>query len=615
MCSQYLPQIVVALFARVLISAASAENASAELLDANFGVVRIATGCEFAEGPAVGPDGSLFFSDQPNDRIMKLESRGELSEWLKPCGAANGLLFDANGDLLMCQSARENGGRAVAKYDFENQKIVSLTQTYDGKKYIAPNDLCVLPNGTVYFTDPYYDGDQSQPSSGVYALTPDGTVTRLLDDLLKPNGIALSPDKSVLYVSDRGTQKLHRYKLIDGKPVADGIVYDFSPDRGIDGMAVDVLGNIYGAAGQDETTGLFVISPDGKLLLHKPMPEFSTNVTFGGEDMRDLFLTASTSVYKMRTRIPGVAPTYSKATSVFAGPPEMVLPEGAGEGPAWNPKGGLIFSGGGGINQLTADGKVARFLDGTATNGLLFDAKGRLLRCENANGRITRVDVDGTVGILTSEFNGARYNQPNDITVDSKGRIFFSDPKYGPRTDLTQFDNEDKAVEGVYRIDNDLRVERVITHEVDRPNGVLVSKEDRYLFVADNNNNTDGGARKLYRFELADGIVDLQSKRLLFDWGTGRGPDGMAEDLQGRIYVAGGRHEAALPFETVDGHNKSGVYVFDENGQLLAFASIPRDEVTNCTFGGPDRKTLYVTAGGTLWSIRTTIAGYDSADR
>ena len=274
-----------------------------------------------------------------------------------------------------------------------------------------------------------------------------------------------------------------------------------------------------------------------------------------------------------------------------------------------------LFSGGGGVNQLTPDGKVTRYLDGTSTNGLLFDAKGRLLRCENANGRISRVESDGVVTILAAEFNGKRFNQPNDITVDSKGRIYFSDPKYGPRDDLAQFDDAGEPVEGVYRIDLDRRVTRVITHEIDRPNGVLVSKDDRYLFVADNNNNANGGARQLYRFELQDGHVDMRSKRLLYDWGTGRGPDGMAEDSAGRIYVAGGRHLANPPFETVDGHNRSGVYVFTREGELIDFVSIPRDEVTNCSFGGPDRKTLFITAGGTLWSVRTTTAGYDSADR
>lgn len=587
-----------------------------DLINEQVGVVRIAADCAFTEGPAVGPDGSVYFSDGPNDRIMKLDPGGVLSVFLKPCGAANGLLFDANGDLLMCQSARADGARAVAKYDLSASTMTTLTSKFRGDKYIAPNDLCVDDSGNIYFTDPYYDGEKSQPNSGVYRIdVVSGKVSLIIDNLLKPNGIAFSPDKRILYVSDRGTQKLHRYQVSNEGVTADGIVYDFRPDRGIDGMAVDVMGNIYGAAGEGKTTGLFIISPTGQLLLHKPMPEFSTNVTFGGADQRDLYLTASTSVYKMRTRLPGVRPAYASSRPIFAGPAKLVLEKGAGEGPAWSPDGFLLFSGDGGINRLAAAGTVERYQDGTATNGLLFDAQKRLLRCESANGRVTRAENDGSLTILTDGLDGRSYNQPNDITVDSKGRVFFSDPKYGSRDDLKQFDDDGRPIEGVYRIDPDRSVTRVITHEVDRPNGVLVAKNDRYLFVADNNNNSTGGARKLYRFELNDGHVDLASQRLIFDWGTGRGPDGMAEDLSGRIFVAGGLNEPNPPFESVGGHNRAGIYVFDVGGRLLDFVSIPRDEVTNCTFGGPDRKTLFVTAGGSLWSIPCFVAGYDSADR
>ena len=276
-----------------------------EILDPAYGVRQVASGCQFTEGPAVDQHGNLFFSDGPNDRIMTLSPDGKSTVFLKPCGAANGLLFDHDGRLLMCQSSRAGGARAVARWE-SGRPLATLTRAYQGKRYIAPNDLTIDRRGRIYFTDPFYDGEKSQPTSGVYRLDPNGDVTLLVSDLLKPNGIVMTPDNRTLYVSDRGTQKLHRYQVTDqGTVKPDGIAYDFSPDRGIDGMCLDVHGNIYGAAGQSETTGLFVISPQGELLLHKPMPEFSTNVTFGGSDMRDLYLTATTSVYKMRTKHPG----------------------------------------------------------------------------------------------------------------------------------------------------------------------------------------------------------------------------------------------------------------------------------------------------------------------
>ena len=261
---------------------------------------KVAADCKFTEGPALSPAGDLYFSDGPNDRIVKLDKHGKQSVYLTPCGVANGLLFDSQGRLLMCQSSREGGGRALARMKLTDPKPTILTRQFEGNRYIAPNDLCIDGKGRIYFTDPYYSGEKSQPVAGVYRHDPDGKVTRLVGDLLKPNGILLTPDSTTLYVSDRGTQKLHRYRVNEnGELKPDGILYDFSPDRGIDGMWMDELGNIYGAAGKGATTGLFVISPDGHLLLHKPMPEFSTNVIIGGND---LYLTASTSVYHLKTR-------------------------------------------------------------------------------------------------------------------------------------------------------------------------------------------------------------------------------------------------------------------------------------------------------------------------
>ena len=279
-----------------------------EILDDAFGVRKIASGCKFTEGPAVDGAGDLFFSDGPNDRIMRLSADGTLSVFRQPCGRANGTLFDNRGRLLMCQSGGEGGRRRVARLETDGSETV-MADTYEGKPFIAPNDLCIDRQGRVYFTDPYYGppNEKSQPCSGVYRIDAPGEVALVIDDLARPNGIVITPDDRLVYVSDRGSQKLHRYRVKpNGGLEPDGVLYDFSPDRGIDGMWLDVKGNIFGAAGKGETSGLFVISPGGKLLLHKPMPEFSANVVFGGPDMRDVYLTASTSIYKMRSVTPGV---------------------------------------------------------------------------------------------------------------------------------------------------------------------------------------------------------------------------------------------------------------------------------------------------------------------
>jgi len=174
---------------------------------------------------------------------------------------------------------------------------------------------------------------------------------------------------------------------------------------------------------------------------------------------------------------------------------------------------------------------------------------------------------------------------------------------------MEMLDEQGRKVEGVHRIDPDGKVTRIIAHEVDRPNGIVITPDDRTLFVADNNNNDVGGARKLWRFGMKkDGTPDLASQKLVHDWGKTRGPDGMKLDEKGRLYVAAGLNRPNPPSET-QAAPTAGIYVFSPEGALLTFVPIPRDEVTNCAFGGDDLRTLYVTAGGSLWSLRTTTPG------
>jgi sugar lactone lactonase YvrE len=280
-----------------------------------------------------------------------------------------------------------------------------------------------------------------------------------------------------------------------------------------------------------------------------------------------------------------------------------------GEGPAWHPKLGVLSSGNGHINRLDRDGKSTVWRNDAGTNGLLFDRNGTLFCCEASKRRVTRIDPDGKHTVLTDNYGGKKYNQPNDLTMDSRGRLYFSDPRYGSREGMETRDEQGRTIEGVYRIDPDGKVTRILGRELDRPNGVLVSADDRYLFVADNNNNAKDGARKLWRFDLQkDGSVEVSSRKLLHDWGTGRGPDGLKQDVKGRLYVAGGLNKPQPPFEPAT-DKKGGIYVFEPDGKLLTFLPVPRDEVTNCAFGGEDGKTLYITGGGTLYSIRTTTPG------
>jgi len=291
------------------------------------------------------------------------------------------------------------------------------------------------------------------------------------------------------------------------------------------------------------------------------------------------------------------------------------------EGPAWHPTGNVYFTDivNNRIMRRDPDGetRVFRHPSGMA-NGLTFDYEGRLLACEGGalggNRRITRTEKTGVITVLADRFEGKRFNSPNDLALDSSGRIYFTDPRYGDRSDIEQRDRAGKPIEGVYRIDTDGTLSRVITHEVDRPNGIAVSPDNRFLYVADNVNSGQGyyevDHRRLWRFNLDHrGNVVANTRKLLFDWGTDRGPDGLCLDTQGRIYVTAGFNVPALPRETSKIY-KAGVYVISHEGKLIDFIPVLEDMATNCTFGGPDLKTLYITSGHKLWSIPTEATGY-----
>jgi N-acyl-D-amino-acid deacylase len=278
----------------------------------------------------------------------------------------------------------------------------------------------------------------------------------------------------------------------------------------------------------------------------------------------------------------------------------------AGEGPAWHaPSRSLYFTGNGRITRLDSSGTTHVFREQAGgANGLLFDQQGRMVTCESGNRRVTRTETNGIITVLAATFDGMKFNSPNDLTFDSEGRIYFTDPRYGPRDTMEMRDADGKLIEGVYRVDAPGKVQRVLSREVERPNGILVSADGKHLFVADNNNNAVGGARKLWRFDLnGDGTVNPSSRKLIFDWKTSRGPDGLKADASNRLYVAAGLNQASPPFETVEPY-RAGIYVLSAVGELLDFVPIPKDEVTNCAFGGHDLRTLYITAGGTLWSVR-----------
>jgi gluconolactonase len=256
---------------------------------------------------------------------------------------------------------------------------------------------------------------------------------------------------------------------------------------------------------------------------------------------------------------------------------------------------------GGGV--LSGGPEVFRAPAGRAA-GLAFDLQGRLLAAEvngdGGNRRVTRTEKDGTITVLADHYQGKKLNSPNDLDIDAKGRIYFTDPRYLDRSDVEQ----DK--DAVYRIDPDGTLTRIID-DVERPNGLAVSADQKTLYVVDNNDSNPKGSRKVYAYELKpDGSTG--SRRVIHDFGTGRGGDGVCLDAEGNLYVAAGRTAPNLPAE--DQSVKGGIYVFSSSGKQIDFISVPVDLVTNVAFGDPDLKTLYLTAGPSLLRIRRTVPGY-----
>jgi gluconolactonase len=308
------------------------------------------------------------------------------------------------------------------------------------------------------------------------------------------------------------------------------------------------------------------------------------------------------------------------AEKITTGPPKLEVEAGAQEGPSWDAVGSVYYVGRGQVSRLRlapggGRGKVEVFLDKVSgPNTSVVDPQGRVLVCESSGRRVTRTGKDGVTEVLADSYEGKKLNSPNDISLDSKGRIYFTDPRYGRMDNMEIKDETGKPIEGVYRIDAPGKITRILTREVERPNGLLVSPDDRYLYVADNYNNRVGGARKLYRFGLKpDGSIAPDSRLVIFDWKTARGPDGFKMDRKGRLYVAAGRNRPSQ-YETAD-EFKGGIYILSAAGKLLEFVPFEKDETTNCAFGGSNLKTLYVTAGGQLWSVPVNTPGRITAKR
>ncbi len=291
-----------------------------DLVADNAPLERVAGGFAFTEGP-VWRGNYLLFSDIPNKRIARWRRLAEGPELTTyATGMSNGLTLDRRGQVL----AAEHDGRRVTRVADDGTRTV-LAERFEGKRLNSPNDIVVRSDGSIYFTDPPYGVEpgvrggsrpagwwtkpipgKEQSSNGVYRLAPDGTLHLVADDFTLPNGLAFSPDESLLYIDDSAQKHIRAFNVRPDGALADSrILLDMaSEDPGVpDGLKVDLAGNVFCTG----PGGVWVCRTDGALLGRIVLPELPANLAWG-EDGSVLFITARTSVYRLETRTRGALP-------------------------------------------------------------------------------------------------------------------------------------------------------------------------------------------------------------------------------------------------------------------------------------------------------------------
>jgi gluconolactonase len=254
--------------------------------------VKLFSGFKFTEGPAPAADGSVYFTDIPNNRIHKVDAKGELSTFLEDSKGCNGLMVDG----VRLLAAQRDEGRVIS-IDLETKKISVVAEKFEGNRFIGPNDLVVDRDGGVYFTDPRFPSSAPghQEKQGVYYAPIDGAVVRLADDLPRPNGILLSPDEKTLYVFPAGTPDMMAYPVLAPGKIGPGRVFckldqvEGKTPRGGDGAAMAKDGTLY--ITQPDLEGIQVFTPSGKAVGLIKLPGRPTNVKFGGKDLKTLYVT------------------------------------------------------------------------------------------------------------------------------------------------------------------------------------------------------------------------------------------------------------------------------------------------------------------------------------
>lgn len=295
-----------------------------DLVASSVQVEKIATGFTFTEGPVWHPDGYLLFSDMPMDVRRKWSEADGIVEVMKPANKCNGMTFDANLDLIVCEHWTSQVVRARLNADGTEAGRETIASHYGGKELNSPNDVVVKSDGSIYFSDPTYGRmdvfgnprEQDMDFQGVYRIPPGGGDLQLLaDDFTQPNGLCFSPDESTLYINDSGVLHLRRFSvgsdgsLSGGEVILDDIGAPDDFEAGIcDGMKCDEHGNIWVTG----PGGVWVVAPDGEHLGTVEVPEHTGNLNWGGPNWDWLYVPSSTSVYRFQCKVGGNRVAYMR---------------------------------------------------------------------------------------------------------------------------------------------------------------------------------------------------------------------------------------------------------------------------------------------------------------
>jgi len=287
-------------FIALLTVANGQDDGLAKLIKPGAALEKLAGDLMFTEGPTPDPKGNIYFTDQPNDRIVKWSDAEGLTTFMQPAGRANGMAMDKKGYIWACTEAQNEIWKIAP-----DKSYTVVVPNYEGKHFNGPNDVWIAANGGMYITDPYFRRDwykhepTPQGKQCVYYLSPDGkSIRRVVEDMQQPNGIVGSVDGKRLFIADMRGNKTYVYDIAPDGSLLNKTLFC---EMGSDGMTIDTKGNIYMTG-----RGVTVFDSTGKKIGNIAVPEsWTANVCFGGKDFKSLYITASKGLYRMKMNVKG----------------------------------------------------------------------------------------------------------------------------------------------------------------------------------------------------------------------------------------------------------------------------------------------------------------------